>query len=534
MAAAPAAAQSSIDAMQLTGSELRGTARFMGMGGAFTALGGDLSTLTQNPGGLGIYRKSEIGATIDINFMKTTTESQTKFSDSPTKVACNNFGYVGSLNLGRNSVLRYFNWGVSYNRIAQFDRRMYGYTGNQGGSLTNYIAKFTNAAGYDENELNFGDKYNPYQNGDADWLSILAYNSYLINTVNGTNNRYMGLYNSNTVADAEIGVREKGYVDEYSINFGGNLSDMIYWGIGIGITDLSYSRAVTYSESMEHATAYCGASGVINNADAGYTLNNYKHLSANGWKLSLGLIFKPINELRIGAAIHSPTYWSVQHNYDANVSYSYNDPSLVPNDPFKSEKPEVTDVADFDWRLKSPWRFMIGVAGVIGNKAIISIDYERKAYNDMTISNATYDGYGYIDGYQDNTAMNDDIRRYFKATNELRIGAEYRVTPAFSVRAGYNRQMTMVKDDAANDQMEIVTSGTDPSYSFDKDTDNVSFGMGYRFGAFTLDATYMYTHRKSTLHAYTPYNGMPTTALPPAFAVSQTNNNVVLSLAYHF
>ncbi len=279
MAAAPAAAQSSIDAMQLTGSELRGTARFMGMGGAFTALGGDLSTLTQNPGGLGIYRKSEIGATIDINFMKTTTESQTKFSDSPTKVACNNFGYVGSLSLGRNSVLRYFNWGVSYNRIAQFDRRMYGYTGNQGGSLTNYIAKFTNAAGYDENELNFGDKYNPYQNGDADWLSILAYNSYLINTVNGTTNRYMGLYNSNTVADAEIGVREKGYVDEYSINFGGNLSDMIYWGIGIGITDLSYSRAVTYSESMEHATAYCGASGVINNADAGYTLNNYKHLS---------------------------------------------------------------------------------------------------------------------------------------------------------------------------------------------------------------------------------------------------------------
>jgi hypothetical protein len=33
-----------------------GTARFQAMGGAFTALGGDLSVLSQNPAGLGIYR----------------------------------------------------------------------------------------------------------------------------------------------------------------------------------------------------------------------------------------------------------------------------------------------------------------------------------------------------------------------------------------------------------------------------------------------------------------------------------------------
>ena len=55
-------AQSSIDALSLSRTELRGTARFMGMGGAFSglfasdSLGGDLSTLTQNPGGIGIYR----------------------------------------------------------------------------------------------------------------------------------------------------------------------------------------------------------------------------------------------------------------------------------------------------------------------------------------------------------------------------------------------------------------------------------------------------------------------------------------------
>ena len=59
-------AQSAVDAYQLSQTEQRGTARFMAMGGAFTALGGDLSTLNQNPAGIGVYRRSEIGATLDI------------------------------------------------------------------------------------------------------------------------------------------------------------------------------------------------------------------------------------------------------------------------------------------------------------------------------------------------------------------------------------------------------------------------------------------------------------------------------------
>ena len=58
-------AQSPVDAYNLSQTELRGTARFMSMGGAFTALGGDLSTLNQNPAGIGIYRSSEVGLTLD-------------------------------------------------------------------------------------------------------------------------------------------------------------------------------------------------------------------------------------------------------------------------------------------------------------------------------------------------------------------------------------------------------------------------------------------------------------------------------------
>ena len=73
LASMAAVAQSSIDAYTLSQGELRGTARFMSMAGAFTALGGDISTLNQNPAGIGVYRGSDVGLTLDINMMNSKT-----------------------------------------------------------------------------------------------------------------------------------------------------------------------------------------------------------------------------------------------------------------------------------------------------------------------------------------------------------------------------------------------------------------------------------------------------------------------------
>ena len=39
-----------------SGSDLTGTSRFVGMGGAMSALGADLSVMGQNPAGIGLYR----------------------------------------------------------------------------------------------------------------------------------------------------------------------------------------------------------------------------------------------------------------------------------------------------------------------------------------------------------------------------------------------------------------------------------------------------------------------------------------------
>ena len=257
-------AQNAIDAYSVSQTDLRGSARFMSMGGAFTALGGDISTLNQNPAGIGIYRSSDISATLDINMMSSkSTAAGMSNTENWTRVACNNFGYVGSINLG-SEAMPFLNWGASYSRVASFDRRYGGSLGTLGSSYTNLVADFTSNDGIYPAEMLPTSNFNPYQQNYispsgqtypyAPWSSILMYNSYGINPVSPGANEYSGLYNYNgTTGTGRYMVEEKGYIDEYSINFGGNIQNMVYWGLGFGITDIDYRSNTYYSEHLENA-----------------------------------------------------------------------------------------------------------------------------------------------------------------------------------------------------------------------------------------------------------------------------------------
>ena len=73
LAATAASAQGIFDALRYADNSINGTARYMSMAGAFGALGGDASSIVDNPAGLAIYRSSEM--TITGNFMTVQTNS---------------------------------------------------------------------------------------------------------------------------------------------------------------------------------------------------------------------------------------------------------------------------------------------------------------------------------------------------------------------------------------------------------------------------------------------------------------------------
>ena len=136
---------------------------------------------------------------------------------------------------------------------------------------------------------------------------------------------------------------------------------------------------------------------------------------------------------------------------------------------------------NYDSRLTTPWRFMIGASLVVGPKAIISLDYERVAYDAMKLKQQSYFGgdYNYGGGFTDNTYANEDVKNYFRAANIIRVGAEYRINRNWSVRAGYNYQSGNVRKEASDGNMYISTAVTDPSYRFDNDVQNITLGLGY-------------------------------------------------------
>ncbi|MDE6542010.1 MAG: hypothetical protein K2L74_08360 [Muribaculaceae bacterium] len=526
---ATALAQSATEAYTLSQSEIRGTARFMAMGGAFTALGGDLSAVSLNPASLGVYRSSEIGATLDISFRNYKTDSE---NPSQTRAYCNNFGYVGVARLGDYNTLRTFAWGAAYNRINSFDRMVYGYNPVTSTSLTNYVAAYMN--GVNPADMDFTKEYNPYADSDIDWLGILSYSAYMINPA-GNSSTYSGLFQNGTRGDAYLKTRERGYIDEYDLSFGGNISDVVMWGLNVGITDLSYSRESLYSESMEGAYI-ANYKGQLTTGNAGFDLYTPEHISGNGWNLNFGLIIKPVNELRIGMSIKTPTWWNLSHAYYGEVNSRYFDPSLPESTDKDRPNPlmlnEYTDDAQFDSRLRSPWKLNLGIAGVIGSKAIVSLDYEYTAYPSMQVKYQDYNGYYYTSNFVEDKYVTEDIKNYYEAGHSLRVGAEYRVTPSFSVRAGYAWQGGGVKSDVCEGDgyTQVYTYGTDRSYVFNKSTNYVSLGLGYRYKGWYIDAAYVHRDRKSVYHCYTDWDGNRA----PQGSLSNRDNSIVLSTGFRF
>ncbi len=516
-----AAAQSAADAYSLTPTQLRGSARFVSMGGAFTSLGSDLSCMKQNPAGLGLYRYSDLGLSFDISIRNFKSQSNAaQYSDNKTPVIFDNFGYAGVFNLSNSGILRSIQWGFSYNRLSSFERRGTAYVNPTNSSLSNYVASFTN--GTNSDLLLGSDNQSPYNNG-TDWLSILAYNSLMIsNSSPGTNTEYVGLYQNGTHGDALYEVNQRGYVDEYNIDIAGNLDDVVYWGLGVGIYDVNFTQESNYSESMSGAYIYDRSTDAFATGNAGFNLYNLKTVTGSGANIKLGVIVRPVDQFRIGFAVHTPTWLHLTHRGYGYVDYNY-----TPDGSDKTDS-DGTDTPDYDYRsrLNTPWRFMVGVSGTIAGQAIISADYERVDYANMKMKQES----GLYGSFQDNTLANEDIRNYFKAANIFRIGAELRLTNSFSVRAGYNWQGSSVKDVANSPSTAVATSGTEPSYTFFEGTNNVSLGLGYRYKGWYIDLAWQYTRRKGTWHAYTNFNGIEA----PTASLTDTHNNIVISTGLRF
>ena len=509
-----ASAQATFDVLKMSETQLSGTSRYMSMAGAFGALGGDASAVVINPGGIGVYRSSDISATMNLNFLSTKSGGYDNLTD--TKFWFNNVAYIGSMKVN-SDFLKYFNWGFSFNRINSFNRRYQGGY-DTGYSLTNKIADNLNRGNWIEQDLSV-DNYdgNIYYECGAPWLGILAYQSYLLN--GNLDGSLKGLSNDLTTGTANFYVDERGHTDEYDITLGGNFKNVVYWGINFGITDLRFDSYQYYGEDLDNAEIfdYRYGDGSTTLGYAGYDFQAFQETRGTGYNFKMGLIVKPINQLRLGAAFHTPTYYDMKDLYKVQSGFDL----LVDGESEmfqgNTETGEEGYYDEYRYTIRTPWRFIGSLAVVPNNKGMISMDYEYVGAQTMRCGDAG--GYYYGD-------TEERIKNQLQPSHILRVGAEVRPTSNFSIRAGYSYQTSPVKDEVkgvANDNVDVVSSNY--MYQYDKSNQYITCGLGYRYKKFYADAAYVHQTRTSHYHAFPGEQGEE---------VKDNNNKVALTIGFRF
>ena len=252
----PVAAQFSYDAAQVSGKELNGTARFVGMGGAMSALGGDLSVMRSNPAGIGIYRSHDLALSFGFNNTRNSaTFNEVNMPQNRNRASFDQVGFVYSNHIGNKTALRFVNFGFNYHKSKNFNK-LFNMGGNLGGtSQTFQMAEMTNAIS-DFSSSGFGaNDYtalighdNPYTDrtwDDVSTLTKMGVRTGLVEWSNADNKAISWLGKSN-----EYNSREEGGISEYDFTAAFNVSDRFYFGVDLGVYDLNYTKSSLYLEDL--------------------------------------------------------------------------------------------------------------------------------------------------------------------------------------------------------------------------------------------------------------------------------------------
>ena len=443
------------NALRFSQNNYGGTARFVGMGGAFCALGGDFSSISINPAGLGVYRSSEFifspGLSYDNN---SSTYINNKIDDSKYAVNLNNWSFVISYDL-ENSDTRWVsaNFGVGFNRINNFNSNIR-FEGVNNNSIMEVFVDEANASALTPDDLDGMYEY-------------LLFDTYVIDTSGGV--FFSDITNAviNDPNNFEINQRKtierEGAISEFSFAFGGNYAHKLYIGASIGITRLRFKE---YASHYEYETI----AFPITFTDA-FDFREHSTITGTGFNFKVGLIYKPIEFLRIGAAFHLPTFYNLDQEY-YNEAMGYFETMTV--------EPSKSPIQTYNYQLNTPLRAIGGLGFQIGKVGLFDVDYEYVDYSKMEMD----DEFSSQEVNDDNT----EIERIFQATHNLRIGAEFRYGLLY-FRAGGRYSTSPYKD------VEGVLNPTYERIAY-------SGGIGYREKKFFIDFAFSQTLLDYKMLAY--------------------------------
>lgn len=492
-------AQSTYDVIPLFNPDLTGTARFVGMGGAMSALGGDMSVMSVNPAGIGIYRSNDLAVTASVN----TIESKATFlgnslSKDKTFFSFDNIGLVFSGNYG-GDVLKFVNLGINYTRRNNFrkDFAMNGWYADGNGAAL-YSQQFQMQHLFDNSSVNIGNiSSSSYFNSSWPWLPLLAGDAGILDETGEI------MYYP---TDATYYSEERGGVDQVDMNVSCNIDDRLYLGVTFGMQYIDSKRYSLYGEYDDFGTIY--------------TLENWYKTEGSAFDVKLGAIVRPFvySPLRIGLAVHLPTYYKLTDYAGAFISGLDNGNGGY----FEMDTRWADAYGDdyiVDYNVRSPWRLNVSAGYTFDDFIALNAEYEMVDYSTAKME--------YEDG-PEMTDMNDEFDSNMKTSHIFRIGAEMKLDDNFSIRCGYN-YMSSAFDKSAWKYISPYSASTVTEYANTLDTNIFTVGFGYRGKSIYFDAAYQYSMQKADFYTYVD----PEIALP-ATDVENIRNKFVVTFGVRF
>jgi hypothetical protein len=453
-------AQNEIDALRFSELDWQGSARFMGAGKAFGAVGAEFSALNLNPAAIGLYKKSEVTFTpLTISVYKNSSDyNGTATLAQAVKTNIGSAGIVLAIPGISSSLWKKFQIGFGYNRIKNFNNTFSIEGRNDGSSIGWNYAKYAEFEGLDIRDV-YDDKI---------WSDEMyyAWEYYLIDPKPGSYTSYQaGLEGVDLFQSSAV--TRKGGIDEMIFSVGTNYDDKLFLGATIGVPFINFTENRTYAEVNDKQPDIWKFQRV----DIADKLN----VRSSGINLKLGVIYQPLDFLRVGVAFHTPTYYgNVKDNFTRQFSiYKWDYIDTAYNT--KSFKDEANYVNTFKYSLTTPLRAMANVVFFIKQRAFISAEYEFADYGMATM---------YSVGYNFNEE-NKTIQSMYGFSHIARIGAEFNINQVFAVRAGYNYISSPYKNEI-NDASKHYAS----------------LGFGFRSKYFYGDFAYALTLSKEKYWMY--------------------------------
>lgn len=457
------------DAVTIGTQQINGSARYNALNGAFGALGGDVSAMQINPAGTALFNYNNFSFSGNVQWQKNKSifngnESTAKESD----LNLSNFGAVFVMDSkNKDQALKKTSIGLVYHTNARFNDRTFA-SGISNQSVTNYFLDHANY-GYNgssvpvdlvqtlpnETVSDLYDYLNTVPNGFSAQQAMLAYQAYLIND-NGSDTGYVLNGNGNSFYQ-ENETYTTGFNNQLTANTAFDFNKKLYVGANLNLHFIDYSTNTAIYEENRAA---------VTDGYKELLFRNETYTYGSGFSFNVGGIYKINNELRIGAAYQSPTWMRLQDEFTQSLQTSI---ATAGSLQLYDVDPAITTLYD-KYSVKNPGSLTGSLAYIFGTKALLSVDYTRKDYSTITYKadGANYD------------AVNNFYKNNLQATNEFRIGGEYRLNKV-SLRAGYRFANSPYKNKAILD-----------------DLTSYSGGIGYSFGASRLDLGYQFWQQNSS------------------------------------